>query len=281
MHLLAFGYAARAPSTVSRERMAQFSTIVGSHAGVEVAVCEARTYEDLAVLMAKGEVDFAWLPPIPFIALERRGAAVPIASNVRGGKSQFHSVLIVHAKSRIKTPLELKGKRAVWVDPYSASGYVLPRIALSAIGVDVRRAFAEESFLHSHEAVVSAVVSKSADFGGTYAGIDETGGAVRGVWLEMQGAEESVRVLASFGAIPGDLIAARPGLAASVREKLTFALIKVSRDKKNELLIREVFGVDEFRRFMDAGYDVLRRATNDASASGILNTDDARLSRPD
>jgi ABC-type phosphate/phosphonate transport system substrate-binding protein len=106
MHLLAFGYAARAPSTVDRERMAQFSALLGGLAGVEVAVCEARTYEDLAALMGKGEVDIAWLPPIPFIALEHRGAAVPIASNVRAGKAQFQSVLVVHAKSRIQTPFE-------------------------------------------------------------------------------------------------------------------------------------------------------------------------------
>jgi ABC-type phosphate/phosphonate transport system substrate-binding protein len=100
----------------------------------------------------------------------------------------------------------------------------------------------------------------------------------------MRGAEESVRVLASFGAIPGDLIAVRPGILESVREKLTFALIKASRDKKNELLIRDVFGVDEFRRFSDAGYDVLRRATNEASASGILearDTDDPQRTRSD
>ena len=42
---------------------------LGKRAGIEIVVLEAKTYEELSGAMHRREVDFAWLPPIPFIAL--------------------------------------------------------------------------------------------------------------------------------------------------------------------------------------------------------------------
>jgi hypothetical protein len=34
--------------------------------------------------------------------------------------------------------------------------------------------------------------------------------------------------------------------------------------------VRDLFGADEFKRFVSAGYDVLTRAVSDASSNGLL-----------
>ncbi len=256
-----------------RESVARFSGALGELANVELAVYEAPSYEDLALSMARGEVDFAWLPPLAFVALERRSTVVALASAKRAGDTAFHSAIIVRKESRFKAPEELVGARAAWVDPYSASGYVVPRVGLAALGVDPRTAFAEERFHHSHEAVVRAVVAGRADFGATYAGLGESGEISRGAWLDVSGAAEVLRVLVRFGAIPGDVLAAKTSLAADSRDALTRSILAISRDPQHHPMLREAFGVDAFREWVSAGYDALRRLTEEASKRGLLEGD--------
>jgi phosphate/phosphite/phosphonate ABC transporter binding protein len=268
--VLVFGYAAHGASTGMRERVAQFSLALGQLASAELAVYEASSYEDLARAMLVGEVDFAWLPPLAFVALERRKVAVALVSAQRGGDTAFYSALIVARDSALHAPEDLAGARAAWVDPYSASGYVVPRAGLAAIGIDPRVAFSEERFWHSHEAVVRAVVAGRADFGATYAGLDEHAQITRGSWMDIQGADDAIRVLVRFGAIPGDVVAARTALAETTREMLTNALLEISREPGQRVLLGETFGIDELRPWVSAGYDALRRLAEDASRRGLL-----------
>ncbi len=272
--VLVFGYAAQGASTAMRESVAKFSRALGVMAQVELAVYEATSYEDLAHAMVRGEVDFAWLPPLAFVALERRGAVVALASAQRGGDTAFHSAIIVAKTSAYQKPEDLAGARAAWVDRYSASGYVVPRVGLSAMGVDPRTAFTEQRFCHSHEAVVRAVAAGRADFGATYAGVGPGGEITRGAWLDVKGADSAVRVLVRFGAIPGDVVAARSELAAGRRESLTSAFLALSRDPEQRVLLGEAFGVDGFRTWVSAGYDALRRLAEQASKRGLLEADD-------
>jgi phosphonate transport system substrate-binding protein len=268
--LLVFGYAASVDSPTDRERMAQFCRMIGEIAGLGIAVHEAGSYDEVALLMHRGALDFAWLPPIPYIALERSGACAAVVSHHRGGAVTYDGVLVVRADSGIDDVRHLEGARAAWVDARSASGYVLPRIELFARGVDPRTAFPSEAFYRSHEAAVRAVAQGRADFAATYAGADASGALVRAAWLGYDELESALRVLVTLGAIPGDVIAAKMDMPEATLDRVTRALIASSRDKGNHLLIRDVFGVDEFRRFVPAGYESLRRATEQAAEQGLL-----------
>lgn len=263
-----FGHAVRNPSTGRREQMAAFAVVLGRLAGIEVVVYEARTYEEISTAMHTRKVDIAWLPPIPFIALEQRDTVAALVSLHRGGQSQFHSALIVRASSPIRTYRGLHGKRAAWVDPYSASGYVIPRIELEALGVDPRTAFAAEKFVYSHDAVVRAVIDRTADFGATYASLDELGAVVRGPWIPAS--EKMLRALYTFSAIPGDVIAARKDIDESMTNRIAGAFMAASTDPGDRALLRALFGVDECQPWWSGGYDRLRAITKDASARGLL-----------
>ncbi len=268
--VLCFGYVAPHVSTRARLTMAEFWIDVGAEAGLEIMVSEARSYEELTNLLIAGEVDLAWLPPIPLVALERRKAAVPLVSHHRDGSSDFQCVLAVRDDSPIKAVKDLAGRRAAWVDPYSASGYVLPRIELFARGVDPRSAFFAEKFYRSHEVAVRAVVQRRADFVATWAGLDASGEVLRAPWIDMELHEGSVRVLTKLGVIPCDTIGARPGVPFAAREKIRTGLIRLSSDARQGVRIRDLFGVDEFRPWSTSGYEELRRAAMMASESGLL-----------
>jgi phosphate/phosphite/phosphonate ABC transporter binding protein len=230
-------------------------------------VRECESYEDLTRAFIAGDVDFAWLPPIPLVALERRKQAVPLVTHHRDGTSHFHSVIVAHRANGWRKLDDIRGRRAAWVDPYSASGYVLPRIELAKLGIDPKTAFPTERFHRSHERAVRAVLERKADFAGTWIGRDESGVIVRAPWQDMVGGEQ-VRILQTFGVIPSDTIAARPALPLFEGEKVRQALMTTSRTLPN--LVRDLFGVDEFKPWTADGYDVLHRSTTEASKEGLL-----------
>jgi phosphonate transport system substrate-binding protein len=267
--LVVFGYVASDATEAHRERMTAFAAALSKVAKVELAVCRARNYTEITELVLKKQVDFAWLPPLPYIALSRKDAVEPLVSVVREGHGEFYSVLVVRADSTIKSPRDLVGARAAWVDPHSASGYVLPRIGLSAVGVDPRTAFREERFYRSHDKVVRAVIDRRADFAATFGGLEAGGALARGAWsaAEHQG---KVTVLATFGAIPPDVIAARSDLPTYVSESLTHAFTHTSGEAELHSLAREILGATEFKRGTPEGYLEFCRATMRASDDGLL-----------
>jgi phosphate/phosphite/phosphonate ABC transporter binding protein len=267
--MLNFGYVAPHPSETRRAQFAEFVLAVGGRAGLDLAVVEAENYEELAASLRRGAADIAWLPPIPFIALERHDLVTPLAVQRERGRPEFHAVLVVRTASAIRTPADLSGRRAAWVDPYSASGYVVPRIQLHRLGVDPRTAFTEERFFRSHAAVVEAVLDRAADFGATYAGLDATGALVRGPWLDLPRAQE-VRTLVTFPSIPGDVLAVRRGLAKGPRERLARALVLTARDPKDRALVRALFGRDDVQPWARRGYDEFRKLVALASKEGLL-----------
>jgi phosphonate transport system substrate-binding protein len=270
--LLVFGYAAPAQSVSMRRRMSDFALFLGKLAGIEITVSPAESYDQLARRVHKKTFDLAWMPPIPYIALQQKKTAVPLVTLYRGGTTQFHAVVIVRSDSRVRSPQGLKGKRAAWVDQHSAAGFVLPRVQLAALGIDPRSAFGEERFYGSHEAVVRAVVGGRADFGATYARLDRSGEVVNGAWADLPGAEEATRVLFTFGMVPNDVIVARADLPDEAREQVTKGLLGICHDVNGGLLVRDLFGVHEFRRWTPASYEALRLITADALAEGLLDT---------
>ncbi len=265
--VLAFGYVAPNVTVAGRLGMANFWIDVGKASRLEVMVSEWPSYEALTRAFLGGELDLAWLPPIPLVALERRNGAVPLVSHLRDGNSFFHSVVVAHRASGLKTPAALVGKRAAWVDPYSASGYVLPRIELARLGVDPKTSFTTERFYRSHPGVCRAVINRRADFAATWLGRDASGVIVRAPWQELPGGE-AIRIIETFGVIPSDTIAARPTLSVGDAEAVRLALIETSRAQSH--LVRDLFGVDEFGPWTAAGYDVLHHSTAQASEEGLL-----------
>jgi phosphate/phosphite/phosphonate ABC transporter binding protein len=270
--LTVFGYVAGADASVLRKRFVRFAETLSKLTKKEVPLFEASTYDELARAVVAGYVDFAWLPPIPFLSLDGGRAVTPLVHLARGGRASYESVLVVARDSSARGPADLVGARAAWVDPESASGFVVPRVALAARGVDPRTAFREERFFRSHEAVVRAVAAGRADFGATYAGFDSAGMLTRGPWLDLEGAAEKVRVLERVGDIPGDIVAARASLDRATGERLLQSLLEMSRHRRTRLLASDAFGVDEFRPFAPAGYDELRRIVDEATAGGLLVT---------
>ena len=266
------GYAAGPPNKAAKKKMTELAALLSRLSMVDIAMTPVSTYNDLTQKMARAEIDFAWLPPIPFLALHARGIVVPLAS---ARAATYASAIIVAQDSRLQKPTSLVGKHAGWVDRYSAAGFVVPRIKLARVGVDPRIAFRSERFLGSHAEVVRAVAAGDVDFGATWA---HAGPRLTGPWARMAA---EVRVLATFGNIPPDVFAARSDIDQTIRKMVVRALKNLDQDRGKLWLVRDVFGTDSFFRPDVSLYGSLHEAVADAYRSGILEIEAAETDELD
>ncbi len=271
LDFVTLGYAEPEARSKTRDRMADFARRLGTLADVDVGVAPLASYERVAQLIHHCEIDLAWLSPIPLISLARNRRVVPLVSCHRDQLVHYRCAIIVASSSRITTLGGLRGKRAAWVDAHSASGFVMPRIELHARGVDLRK-LGPQRFFGSHEAVVRAVASGRADFGGTFARIsrDEE---LTGAWSRAPGLSASIRVLSTFGEVPPDALAARYDLDRGLRDRLVRTLLGMSKRPADKRLLGEVFGVDELQVPRRAMYEPLRNAVIDAYEAGLLDVE--------
>jgi phosphate/phosphite/phosphonate ABC transporter binding protein len=245
---------------------------IGARANVDLVRFQVPSYEALARQMVEGSLHVAWLPPIVFVRLEHEGVAQPLVVNRRRrtGLGGYQAVLVVPMHSDIMSLEDLRGKNVAWVDPLSASGYVLPRIQLAAQGMDPRTTFGEERFYGSHEAAVRAIVEGTADVAATFAGLDDGGALSRGGWSNETGEYSALRVLATFGEIPADLIAVRSDLDPDLAKALAAGFVDACADKVMAPLVKKTFGVESFAPDSFASYDGLRKAIDAAAARGLM-----------
>jgi len=275
------GYAEPEARSKTRERMADFARRLAALANIDVGVAPLPSYDRVAQLIHHCEIDLAWLSPIPLISLARNKRVIPLVSYHRDQLVHYRCAIIVSSASRVSTLGGLRGKRAAWVDAHSASGFVMPRIELHARGVNLKT-LGRQRFFGSHEAVVRAVASGRADFGGTFARVSRDD-ELMGAWTRAPGLSDSIRVLSTFGEVPPDALAARYDLDRGLRERLSRTLLAMGKLPTDRRLLGEVFGADDLQVPQRSMYEPLRLAVIDAYEAGLLDVDaiaDEELSSP-
>ncbi len=264
---LVFGLVAAPDAKVSAS-FDELAAWMRAHAGVDLERRIAATYQDLATSMREGSSDVAWLPPVVYAWLAE--AVTPLGSIARAGKTTYAAALVVGKDSKIASVSDLAGARAAWVDPWSAAGYVVPRLELARAGLDPTTLFRSEVFLGTHRDVLFAVSRGECDVAGTFARPSgEDGASVEGAWSDMD--DVDVRVLSVFGSIPSDVIAVRRNLAPASFERALEGLRRVCADEGARALLRAVFGGDELHEGIEPGHETLRRAFERATANGLFD----------
>jgi phosphate/phosphite/phosphonate ABC transporter binding protein len=259
------------PSNRLRERDPRtlaFARALGERLGVYVVERNVDSYEDLEHEMTLAHIDVAWLPPLVFARLERDRVAVAVAARAHT-RDGYSSVLIAAADSGIRELEQIRGKRVAWVDPLSASGYVVARLGLGERGFPPPATFAVEFFAGSHAEAVRSVFEGRADVAATFAHLGPDGRVARGSWTEIGVADDAVNVLAVLGEVPLDLVAVRADVEEETREAIGRALVEGTRDEAFGGIVEGVFGARRFELGASASYRALRELLGRASDPAI------------
>lgn len=116
------------------------------------------SYRETMDLLHQEKLDFAWLCDYPFVYLKDtvRLLAVPLNQ----GRPTYRSYLIVSADDTThNTLLDLKGAVFAYSDPFSNTGYLVPRYQLKTLGQDPKTFFRKTFFTWSHRKAIAAVAA--------------------------------------------------------------------------------------------------------------------------
>jgi phosphate/phosphite/phosphonate ABC transporter binding protein len=254
----AFGIVRSLESSSTRAKLGEVCDHLSRALGVVVFPHVSVAYRELADLLDRGQLGFAWIPPLLALELEDRKHVIPVALPVRRGTTHYHAAIITR-RGALKTLDDLHGARVAWVDRSSAAGYVVPRMHLVGAGFDVQTLFSSELFLHTHDAVVDAVLSGRADAGATFCTVDPRNNRVlQAGWTAPDGtAQKPVEVLALAGPIPNDGVFAATSVPAELRNKLLE--IFLAPDAALREALDAVLRAETFRAATAIHYDPLRR----------------------
>ena len=175
--LFAIGLPARAqsvltvgliPSEDSRAMIANSQAMMdmlSKALGMPVRPFVAADYNGVIEALRAKRLDVAYLGPFSYVLGTTVAdiEAFAVAETKKAGRTFYHSKIITHKDSGIKTVRDLKGKNFAFVDPSSTSGHLFPKAGLIKAGFDPDKEFGRVIFSGSHDSSAIAVQNRRVD----------------------------------------------------------------------------------------------------------------------
>jgi serine/threonine-protein kinase len=201
-----------------------------------------RDYESLRSGLGLGAFDLAVLNHLQFLLARRETPGiVSLATQTYERSSSYRSEIVVRDNAGIQKVADLAGRRFCYVTPGSASGFIVPRYFFRRQGLDPERDLPGPRYSGDHAQVLRDVIRGRCD-----AGAVSSGAFYR---APRQGiATSRLKILATAGQIPMDIVCARPRLPARLRGAIRRALVAFRPQKHSgRPTVGERYPVDGFR----------------------------------
>jgi phosphonate transport system substrate-binding protein len=208
--------------------------------GMKVEYTPVTDYAAAVEVLINKKVDLAWFGGFTFVQANARsgGKVIPIAQ--REEDQHFRSVFVT-ADPAIKALADLKGKDFSFGAQSSTSGHLMPRAALLAAGLDPDKDFHRVAYSGAHDATAAAVA----------AGKVQAGVLNISVWDKLVADKRidatQVRVFFTTPPYYDYNWSVHADMPAALRDKLTAALLALSRDTAEG---REVLELQRATRFV-------------------------------
>lgn len=196
----------------------------------DVQLFPAADYNGVVQGLLGGTLDYAEMGASAYAAvyLQDPDAVEPILTTEQvDGSSGYYSIMLARKDSGIEKLEDMKGKKLGFADPDSASGYLIPVVALpNDIGMPVEEYFSETGFGGGHENLVLAVLDEQFDAGVTWAsGVGEfsegyTSGNIRSMVDKGMLDMEDVNEIWRSPLIPNGPIVLRSSLPQETKDKI-------------------------------------------------------------
>ena len=174
------------------------------------------------------------------LAIKKLGV-VPLVRPVNlDGTSTYQGYLFVRKDSGIKGVKEMKNKKMAFVDKATTAGYLFPLAYLKENGVtDTNHFFSETFFTGSHDAAISAVLTRKAD----------VGAAKHSVYDRERKhdprVDNELNIIAKSSSVPSNGFCVRSDLPAPLTNKLKSVLLGLHNDPDGKVILQQ-FGALKF-----------------------------------
>lgn len=130
---------------------------LGARLDKSVHLVQRKTYGEINRLLARGEIDLAFICSGPYAAGNRLHNFELLAAPVVQGSHFYRSYLIVNAQSPYRSLADLKGRVFAFTDPESNSGKIVPTYWLALMGRKPETFFGQVIYTHAHDNSIMAV----------------------------------------------------------------------------------------------------------------------------
>lgn len=233
---------------------------IGEQIGRPVQMVNRRTYDEMDSLLERGEVQVAFICSAPYVRNRERFGVELLVAPIVHGKSTYHSYIITHKDSPIKSFPELKGKSFAFTDPKSNSGNLYPTYLLETVRLTPNKFFSRIYYSYSHNKSVEMVAKKIVD-----------GAAVDSLVYENMlktaspYAKETKIIKRSppYGIPP---VVATKDISPSLRKKVKDAFLYMNKTAKGKAILAALM-IDGFVEVPDKNYDTIRKMEKVAAKS--------------
>jgi phosphonate transport system substrate-binding protein len=240
------------PSEDSRAMIANSQAMMdklSAALGIPVKPFVAADYNGVIEALRSKRLDIAYLGPFSYVLGTTVAdiEAFAVAETKKAGRTFYHSVVIAHKDSGIRTVNDLKGKTFAFVDPSSTSGHLFPKAGLMKAGLNPDKDFGRVIFSGSHDSNAIAVQNKKVD---AVAIADRILDAAIAKGLAKR---EDLVVVWKSDPIPESPTVWRKDLPADLKKRIQAAFLEVKNipwSDQGEL--------NGFHPTTDAAYDVIR-----------------------
>jgi phosphate/phosphite/phosphonate ABC transporter binding protein len=240
--------------TLLKSELAPLHKYLSAQLGREVVFMSADSYAAAAELLKRSKADLAMLPPLTYVRTHEEEPRIePLVMRQFDGSTTSDGLLLVSQRTNAITTLEdLRGKKFCFPDPFSTTGYFLPRTYLRKQDLPPDEFIGEVHFSGDHIQVLRDLLEGRCDAGAAYSGAvlaaDRLGIRV-----------SQLRTLAVTGHVPQDVLCAAPDMPPAIRDAVRDALLRldVQRDFKRPSL-GDTQRITGFAPVTDHTFDALR-----------------------
>jgi phosphonate transport system substrate-binding protein len=201
--------------------------------GRPVEFVQRDSYRETMDLLRQERLDFAWICDYPYVHLRERVRLLAVPLNRH--KPLYRSYFIVPVgDEQTHSLVQLKGKVFAYADPYSNTGYLVPRYQLKLAGKDPETFFSRTFFTWSHRKVVDAVASGVAQGGAVDSFVFDTLAKLKPDIVKR------TRIFAQSSDFGFPPFVARIGTDAAAFGAMQKALLEMERDAEGQALLRRL-----------------------------------------
>ena len=228
--------------------------------GMKVEFTPVTDYAAAVETLVNRKIDLAWFGGFTFVQAHVRSGGKVIPLVQRAEDERFRSVFITSDPAITKLT-DLKGKDLSFGSQSSTSGHLMPRSYLLQAGLDPDKDFKRVAYSGAHDATIAAVAS----------GKVQAGALNISVWDKFVADKKvdttQVRVFFTTPPYYDYNWTVHADMPAALREKLTAALLALSRDTAEG---KEVLELQRATRFVPTKVDNYKGIEAAARSAGLL-----------
>ncbi len=231
-----------------------FFAYLAEQLGADYELDVTTDFAGIAVALANGQVDLAWMGPYGYVLANNDSDAQAVATVEYDGEPTYHSIVIAPPDSPVQDwPTDAQGMSISFAEVASTSGWLIPTHFLTEAGIDPRTYF-EYSEGASHPANETAVangqVELATDYDRNRTAMIEAGTI----------APDATKVVWESEPLPNDAIAVSEGLDPELAQRIQDILVAITPEQAEEFMPEHYTG---FVPADDESYRVIREAAED------------------